>query len=232
MAYFSVLGDSISTFEGCNPEGYAVFYEPYNAFQNGIKSVRDTWWYQVISSFGGALCVNNSYSGSRVSGENFPAASSAERTSALHKGDKRPDVILIYIGFNDFGYGVMNKKKGIWNFGKDSSYFFDAYCIMLERIKKNYPQAEIICGTLMKSGIKGMEDWNFPEHLNGHTPFSQYNQSIRTACGIYQVRTADLAQWGRRYETLDGAHPTADGHRTIGQCWIDEIQRGGGLSFT
>ena len=59
----SILGDSISTYIGYNPRGYAVYYKDDKAYDNEINSVNDTWWKQVIDGLGGELCVNNSYSG-------------------------------------------------------------------------------------------------------------------------------------------------------------------------
>lgn len=52
------------------------------------------------------ICVNNSYSGSKVTGEKFPSGNCDQRTSNLHTEQYTPDMILIYLGFNDFGNGV------------------------------------------------------------------------------------------------------------------------------
>jgi len=42
MRFVSVLGDSVSTYEGYNPKDYSVFYD--NAWQknNGLATVYDT----------------------------------------------------------------------------------------------------------------------------------------------------------------------------------------------
>lgn len=74
MKRVSILGDSVSTYTGWNPEGYAVFYENGVPARNGMNSYRDTWWARVLSEMGAELCVNDSYSGSKVSGKDFPAA--------------------------------------------------------------------------------------------------------------------------------------------------------------
>lgn len=42
MKKISVLGDSISTFEGYNPAGYEVFYDNIVSHNNGLSSVDDT----------------------------------------------------------------------------------------------------------------------------------------------------------------------------------------------
>lgn len=64
----SIVGDSISTYEGFNPYGYPVYYKDDRAYDNEISSVDDTWWKQVIDAVDGELCVNNSFSGSLVAG--------------------------------------------------------------------------------------------------------------------------------------------------------------------
>ena len=75
----SIMGDSISTYMGFNPKGYAVYYDENYQTQTHLTDVSLTWWHRVITNLGGTLCVNNSYSGSMVSGGKFPSGSSAER---------------------------------------------------------------------------------------------------------------------------------------------------------
>lgn len=72
--YVSIIGDSISTYTGYNPAGYAVFYTEENIRNNNLQSVYDTWWAKVNQFLQAFLCVNASYSGSKVSGNIFPAA--------------------------------------------------------------------------------------------------------------------------------------------------------------
>ena len=105
MASFSILGDSISTYQGYHPPHFSVYYDPARCVQNGLQGVQDTWWSKVIQHYHGTLSINNSYSGSRVAGSTFPAANQWERLEYL-KGPKAPDFLLIYMGYNDFGYGV------------------------------------------------------------------------------------------------------------------------------
>ena len=62
----SILGDSISTFEGWQPPSYACFYTAPNQQRNQLESVKDMWWARVMDALGGNLCANSSYSGSRV----------------------------------------------------------------------------------------------------------------------------------------------------------------------
>ncbi|MCQ2521677.1 MAG: SGNH/GDSL hydrolase family protein [Lachnospiraceae bacterium] len=220
----SILGDSISTYEGFNPSGYAVFYDSENQKLLGLQSVYDTWWAKVNQYLQAYLCVDNAYSGSKVSGANYPSASSIERTTMLHVDKYQPDIILIYIGFNDFGNGVpINYKIGCHN---KADYFYYSYEKMLSRIKKNYPKAKIICGTLMKGFVKGRPDFTFPETYGGIN-FELYNDAIRKAAKKEKVYLMDLALKNYSYETLDGTHPTVVGHATMASAWISCLQEQG-----
>lgn len=221
MLLFSILGDSISTYTGYNPCGYAVFYDAEKCIRNGLYSVSETWWNQVIRAYNGDLLVNDSFSGSRVSGLEFPSANSGQRILNLRK-DEIPDIILVYIGFNDFGYDVPLKRKWFSNTNR-LLCFQDSYCIMLQRLKTAYPNAIIVCGTLSKTFIKDKPDWKFPEERVGKIPFYSYNDSIRRVCRKHKVALAELDHIV--YETIDGSHPTKKGHETFAYGWIEELKR-------
>lgn len=205
---FSILGDSISTYQGFNPPYYPVYFKDDEAYENNILSVNDTWWKQVIDAVDGELCVNNSYSGSLVFGNVSSSACSEERCSKLHGADK-PDVILIYMGTNDRGYGVEFQK------------FYDAYCTMLRRIKKNYPEAKIVCATLLLGYRKDGESKFNAESIVAEF---DYNNVIRAVVENENCILADLASSGRCYETLDGCHPTKDGHSLMAKLWIEKLK--------
>lgn len=219
MRFVSIVGDSISTYEGFNPNGYAVYYDRCMQERNGLHSVYDTWWAKVNQALSAYLCVNNSYSGSKVAGNGFPAASSEQRTSALHTRNYSPDIILIYIGFNDFGNGVPIHAKNIHWFSQNGpDTFIGAYSRMISQIKRNYPYAKIVCGTLMRTTIAGENGWTFPERYAG-IALEEYNYAIRQVCRKEQCYLADLGALNMRYETLDGTHPTKNGHVTLYYAW-------------
>lgn len=220
MKWVSIVGDSISTFEGYNPQGYMVYYDKEMQEKNGLRTVYDTWWARVNQALHAFLCVNNSYSGSRVSGKEFPAGENKERLSNLRTADHDPDIILVYIGFNDFGNGVTVPRRKLHWIGNDKTVSFEgAYDSMLKTIKSYYPEAKIICGTLMRTKIKEREGWRFPEMFAG-VGLEEYNDAIRKIVRKNHCYLADVAETGEMYETLDGSHPTADGHATIANAWI------------
>ena len=213
MKLVSILGDSVSTFQGTNPRGYSVFYDTSMQRVNGLNSGSDTWWDRVITSMNARLCVNNSYSGSRVTGDCFPAAACEERLQNLGTQGEQPDYILIYAGFNDFAGGAELISS------LDTYGFEDSYDQMLRTIRQNYPSARTVCATLMRTRVRGDHNWQFPEYWAG-IGLEDYNNVIRWTAQENRCDLADLARSSVRYETLDGAHPTAQGHREIAENWI------------
>ena len=223
MKQISIIGDSISTYYGFVPDGYKVYYNKEVALENQLTSVDDTWWRIVCKHLGAEICVNNSYSGSRVSGNGFECASSDERTSSLHTEGATPDLILLYIGANDFGRGIGIKENP---FFYKEAIFYDAYKNMLQRIKNNYPDSQIICATLMKSSVKGNPQWEYPRSKTGIS-LEEYNEAIREIANNVGVLVADLEALSTPYETLDTLHPTREGHKTIAKAWITQLNKMG-----
>ena len=227
MRFVTIIGDSVSTYEGYNPYGYRVFYEERMQRENELTSVYDTWWAKVNQSLHAYLCVNNSYSGSKVTGLEFPAATSDERLTNLHTAQYSPDIILIYIGYNDFGNGIRVSRKGLEGFDqseKNMLVFEDAYEEMISKIQSRYPKTEIVCGTLMRTKLKYNEEWIFPETYAGMA-LEEYNDTIRKICEKKKCHLADLSSFNTRYETIDGSHPTREGHLTIADAWIKSLDR-------
>ena len=220
MRLVSILGDSLSAFEGWTPRGFSIFFDKETQQKNGITSVYDMWWAKVLQAMKARLCVNNSYSGSRVSGKRFPAGVTNERLYYLRTEHYIPDCILIQLGDNDFGHGVPIAPERSSLFSKkDPAFFRDAYGMMLKSVKTIYPDAAVICGTLMRTRVKDHDEWVFPECFAG-IPMEEYNEVIRKAARKNHCFLADTCRMGIRYETLDGSHPTADGHAVIADAWI------------
>lgn len=172
---FSILGDSVSTLAGYNPQGYNVFYEGEVCEKNCVRDMKDTWWGQVIEHFGGRLLVNNSWSGSRVSRvpkspNLFPSGCSDERVHSLHVGDERPDVIIIYLGTNDWAKGtcpcLSERSPDMMPDWED--FFETAYDQMLKKIASHYRYTEIWCCTLSETKISGNESFAFPHQYGGY----------------------------------------------------------------
>ena len=223
MKQISIIGDSISTYYGFVPDGYKVYYNEEMALENKLTSVDDTWWRIVCKHLGAEICVNNSYSGSRVSGNGFECASSDERTSSLHTEGTTPDLILLYIGANDFGRGIGIKENP---FFYKEAIFYNSYKEMLQKIMRNYPNSQIICATLMKSSVKDNPQWEYPRSKTGIS-LEEYNEAIREIANNVGVLVADLEALSTPDETLDTLHPTREGHKTIAKAWITQLNKMG-----
>ena len=218
----SILGDSISTLKGVNPQGYKVFFTEENCARAGIKSKEDTWWGQVIDYFGGELLVNNSWSGSRVtklpdSDTDFPSACSDERTSGLHFDKYMPDEIIVFLGVNDWCFGA---KQG--DVIDDKEYFETAYRYMLSRLKYNYPKARIWCCTICSTYMSCNSSFVFPEVFQGND-INYYNGVITKVATQMDVNVVDLYSYHIPYDTIDGTHPNKNGMSTIAQLVIKEM---------
>lgn len=232
---FSVLGDSISTLEGYNPKGYNVFYAGDNCVRAGVTEAKDTWWGKVIDFFGGELLINNSWSGSRVTKlpekeQIFPSGCSDERTGALHINNVMPDVILVYLGTNDWAFGAKTGKE-IHLLGEDENEFFDkAYDTMLKKIKERYPKSEIWCCTLCETYISKEPTFQFP-HKHGGTHIEEYNDIIRDVVWRNECKLIDLYYFKMAYDSIDGSHPNQVGMNTIATMVIRCMVRDNGEQF-
>lgn len=222
---FSVLGDSISTLEGYNPDGNKVFYDKEKCLKANINGPEDTWWGKVIDFFGAELLVNNSWSGSwaaKMPGRDELSFSgcSDERTSSLHKGDTKPDVIIVYLGTNDWYYGGSPEYHGDIQILKDQSFRY-AYNNMLKKLKANYPEAEIWCCTLSVSDIGNCAE-TFPfERMGVH--MKEYCDIIRDVACENGCRVIDIYSYLMPYDTVDGYHPSAKGMDTLARLIIKEV---------
>ena len=151
-ARVSILGDSVSTLSGWNPNGYRVFYEGKSCEYSGVKEYSDTWWGQLIDYLGGELLVNDSWSGSSVTQlpdneRMFPSGISDERIGDLGNESQKPDIIIVMLGDNDWGHGVCVSEQMNTGNERNPYVFCDAYDWMLEKLEEEYPESRIYCCT-------------------------------------------------------------------------------------
>ena len=170
----SILGDSISTYVDVSSGVAAdstnstvrdnLVWYGYSPTQPtfGGSSVDSTWWQSTINALGATRLVNNSNSGESV----FEAVK--DRCMQLHddtgeNAGETPDIIFIYLGTNDnyrtMGNTALLNMEDIARKGDNPNYtptyLTEAYAIMLYRIQKTYPDAEIYCLTnLERSDVK------------------------------------------------------------------------------
>lgn len=185
----SILGDSLSTFQGYNPVGNAVYYPT-----SYLTSVEDTWWKRLIEKSEGKLelLINESWSGSRVSDNRGVEQAGATRALNLDSNGENPNIIINFIGTNDFNYDIPFGDFG----GNQSpptaiSTFSDAYTVMLENESSKYPNAKIYCCTLPFNSRGG-----FPRVNSDGVSLSEFNQRIRDISKLYGAEIIDLERVG------------------------------------
>lgn len=206
----SILGDSISTFKGITTDDPNTFYGRVMMQKGGFRGVEDTWWMRVIHGLGGVFERDNAFAGSCVAdGYGLGRGmSSDERTGALGE----PDVILIFGGANDVGFGVTEEG------------FRAAYARMLARLREKYPAAQIVCGTLI-NGRKVLDDEPYFMGEKPGKPLEPFSSIIRECAAQASARVVDMAASGLVYDTIDGCHPTAGGMAQLAELWLSELRK-------
>ena len=228
----SILGDSISTYQGWIPEGYACFYPDPD---NDIQDVSQTWWMQVIQNTGMRLLVNGSWSASTVCGdsraENSGAGCSSNRIVELMGNTGTvPDVILVYMGINDFFHSIdLGSFSGTAAYRTDHYIwdFTEGYELMLQKLQAIYPTSRIYCMTLLESN-----SWEGTSvNANGNT-VEDYNSRIRQVAAAHGISVIDLRNCGiESYElgryTSDGVHLNREGAAKIAAYVTNVLLMGG-----
>lgn len=224
---FSVLGDSISTYQGYNPVGYYAFFP-----ENGeVAAVEDTWWQRVADDLELTLYANGSSAGATVTGDSTGTEDPQCGCNELRTNDLSgpagacPDRIVIFLGANDMLKAVPlgdNDGTGLVDEGEVAA-FSDAYTLMLDKVQANYPLAEIYCCTLLPMGDYGTET-PYVEFVNSEGLTSaDYGRTIVKIAENRGLPVIDLTDCGVAIENLqemtsDGVHPTAEGMRCIAEA--------------
>jgi len=217
----SILGDSISTYPGCNPQGYAVFYKEDIQSQTGVMQAEDTWWRRVLDTIGAQTEINASFAGGTVSGEYFPSACLERCVGVL--GD--PDMIRLYSGINEYFCGAYMGDFTTDLEPENGVTFREAYAVMLKRLMQHYPKAQIWCATILRGKLLPHQVEEDPYGCNKvGRALEDYNEVIREMAGFYGCHLADLAASGIAYDSLDGCHPTATGMQTLARLWLEALQ--------
>ena len=224
--YFSIMGDSISTYEGVSPSWYNTFYTAERKCEADLLSPDDTWWGIVINTLGGKLFVDNAWSGSLVGKhpqceiESYGA--SDERTAFLGENGISPDVVMVYIGTNDWGWNMpIDPEEG---HEEDVGVFKPAYRMMLRKIRRNYPSAEIWCFTLTNSDRMSDSGFSLPFTKDGR-PLTEYCRAIRECAAEEGCRLVDIYRASPGYESMDDLHPDKKGMRTLADCVLEELAK-------
>lgn len=207
----SVVGDSLSAFEGYIPTGY------YPQYPSGDVTLPDMWWYQVARNLGMNISRINACAGSGVthltwSTELAEVAESPLRGTKLDVPGSTPDVILVWIGGNDM---LMEASH---------EYIAEEYRKLMQNIADTYPDAEVYMCTYYVSA------------LNYVDPEGWLNQEIEKIAGEFNAGLINAADCGidtnnqgqylldpdENYNNL-GMHPNKAGFDLIADTITEEL---------
>jgi len=218
--YVSILGDSISTFNGYSNNatvnstisGNGHRYDAGTADTKPgsfclLESVNDTWWMHFANRSGMKLLVNNSWAGSQVfggktsDGRVIPAAY-LDRCVNLHDNTLdnnpgnapiNPDVIFVYLGINDYNFN--RSKVGTGTVDYAGLVNSDGTYVTPETFGEAYGiMLHKMRNTYPDAQIFAMT--LLPENLYSvdKNAWEQHNTYIRAAAEYYDIPLIDLAE--------------------------------------
>lgn len=227
----SILGDSLSTYEGWIPNECTDFF-PMNGT---LTDVSETWWMKVLNATGMELCSNNSSAGCTCAGDSLLTGEvqygcSTDRISLLTGSQGRmPDVIIVFMGTNDLAKGVPlgnNDGTGLVEEGEVDN-FSDAYTLILDKLASEYPMAQIYCCGLHPIGDWGTEQQPFVL-LTTHDGLTaeDFTKRIELIAGNKGLPYIDLYHCGIEVDNLhiltsDGVHYTPEGMNYVAQAVLE-----------
>lgn len=208
--YVSILGDSISTYEGysndyINTNSTIKNNRSYYKEPNYIMEVTDTWWLKTINKLNMKLLVNNSFSGDKV------ITGGQTRSKELHDntGDNKdtlPDIIFVYIGINDYIKDVTIEE------------FTTSYDNMINNIKITYPKTEIYILNLIptKASLRNLDEFN---NVIAEVT-DKYNATL---IDLNTKSNIDLSNCSTYMVDAKCLHPNITGMSTISNVIIDTL---------
>ena len=205
-----IMGDSYSTFKGHIPEGYASWYpENMQCGETDVKTVADTWWYQVMQEADLELLLNNSWSGSPIGYTGYNNTDCSHSSSFIYRLNQliengffernRIDTVLVFGGTND---SCANAPLGEMTDGNETADLYavlPAICHFFKRLRETLPNAAIYC--LINTGLK--------------TEIVHALKEVSRRHGITAVTFEHIDKyWG---------HPTAHGMRDIAHTVLQAL---------
>ncbi len=239
----SILGASISTYEGTIPEGYSKYYPYTGSAYDGttyrcVKDIHDMYWQKVCDALDMQLLVNNSSSGSYLTTGhgNDSMAGCGDRCISLGlENYNDPDYIVIQLGLNDFNAEVgLGSYNGTQAFPTSTTTFREAYAVMLKKILERYRYATVICGTITNHE-NNFTAVGFPEKNDSGVLLSEYNKAIKEIADLFGVKVVDWYSCGITYQNMSnlmqdynsdshyGQHPNKFGHTLMANELIKVI---------
>ena len=202
----TIFGDSYSTFEGyLTPDTMETWYfdRQDNPQRTDVRTVRQTWWWQVIDRMGWKLEKNNSWSGSTICNTGYGDADYTHRSFITRHNDLgTPDVILLLGATNDSWCDAP-----IGDYKYDGWRRADLYCFrpalswLLHHLHDRYPTADLFF--ILNNELK-----------------ADINSSVETICQYYQVPVIHLHDIAKT-----SGHPNVKGMQQIADQVVAELKK-------
>ena len=243
--WISILGDSISTYEGYIPSGNNTYYP-----SGDVDDVSKTWWHKLLTKLGAKLCVNESYGGSRIYDSTETSGALQRYTNLYRKkgqeyrnldGTKEvatediyPDYIIIMMGINDFINNVELGEFSPYTVASTTTNVIDCYETIIFSIivsSSEYAKhgANLIIMDTLCAEINGR--FGMIEKNSATVPYSQYdlNETIEKLAKKWRIPHINVDQIGvhggnNGLYTFDHIHPnTVYMEKLANQCYKEMI---------
>lgn len=167
MKNFMIIGDSYSTYRGCIPEGYAVYYSAEGAGDDHPASKmakEETWWMRLVEKTGANLVLNSSWSGSTIGYTSYNgndvsmSASYIYRYRQLWRRDffrqNDIDTVFVFGGTNDsWCEAPLGEVKYDGFTERDFYNVLPSICYLMKVMKEDLPNTRIVF--ILNCGLKG-----------------------------------------------------------------------------
>ena len=242
----AIVGDSISTFRGWLPSdvaGYVGATYAYHYPNGDVTTVDKTWWYMMAESLGLTPTedINNcSWSGSQVCGNSTLTEAdtpdsygycgcSTKRVSDMSIRGYNPDIVIIYLGCNDWGRSSVT--LGAWEDAIPAegviNIFYKGLTLMIKKIQVAYPNARIFICTYTEDTHRD-SDTSFPSKNTNGVALYTWNNAVKDiaekmACDVIDLHDCGINYFNASQFTAEGLHPNAAGHRLLAKKVIAEL---------
>lgn len=189
-------------------------------------TVGETFWGRLLQKYEMTLCVNNSWSGSKILDDNLAAAGWNTRPCELHRNDgTTPDIIVSFMGNNDF-----SKERPAGEVTDDlfdrvsaedfvPTTFAEGYATMLFKVTDRYPNAKMFVFNMA---------WRTAEKSELLIKYNEIIEKVTAHYGVYVVRLTESRMSGLDYAkyTCDGKlHPNAEGMAVWSELIEDAMKK-------
>ncbi len=250
------------TDESCRFRYGEAYYGPVGGdFHNTDMVVEDTWWHQSATALGADILMVNSGNSTGLLIASYPPNADWDqylkemlayksRPHYLGKDGRDPDIIALYIGSNEVARASVSQMGSIEQTdldtliveNEDGTYTYaepqtvaEAYCIMMHKIRIDYPDAEVYCFAVVPNagGYLSTVNKRLP-------PVCAFNDMVRGVADYYGAHVVDLMEAFRLDPDGDGVavqedfdrfhafyhndpHPNAAGFDVISECFTAAV---------